>query len=96
MSWTLRRAGKGRRRVEIDWRERGGPPVTPPKRQGFGSPLLERGLAQKVGGTVKLGVQPGGMEFRICLPMAVGERGAGIYINEWSRPCTGQCGSRHV
>src|SRR5262245_60662142 len=27
------------------WRERGGPPVTPPKRKGFGTILLERAVA---------------------------------------------------
>lgn len=73
VSWALRRTGRGTRLVEIDWRERDGPPVTPPKRQGFGSRLLERGLAQKVGGTVKLDFRPEGLECHICLPVAVGE-----------------------
>jgi two-component sensor histidine kinase len=72
VSWTLRRTGKGTRLVEIGWRERGGPPVTPPKRRGFGSRLLERGLAQKVGGTVTLDFRPEGLECRIGLPIAVG------------------------
>ncbi|WP_236037575.1 HWE histidine kinase domain-containing protein [Belnapia arida] len=73
VSWALRRTGKGTRLVEIDWREREGPPVTPPKRRGFGSRLLERGLAQRVGGTVKLDFRPEGLECRICLPVAAGE-----------------------
>lgn len=71
--WSLRRNGKRARLVEIDWRERGGPPVTPPERRGFGSRLLERGLAQKFGGTVKLDFHPEGLECRICLPVLVGE-----------------------
>jgi PAS domain S-box-containing protein len=71
VAWTLRRTGKGTRIVEIDWRERGGPPVRPPKRQGFGSRLLERGLAQKFGGTVKLNFRPVGLECRICLPITL-------------------------
>jgi two-component sensor histidine kinase len=75
VSWTLRQTGKGKRLVEIDWRERDGPPVTPPKRQGFGSRLLERGLAQRVGGTVKLDFRPAGLECRICLPVAAADRG---------------------
>ncbi|NBJ13833.1 hypothetical protein GR304_23535 [Microvirga sp. SYSU G3D207] len=29
----------------IEWVESGVPPVTPPERQGFGSRLLQRGLA---------------------------------------------------
>jgi two-component sensor histidine kinase len=31
--------------VFFQWQERGGPPVTPPKRKGFGSVLLERAVA---------------------------------------------------
>jgi PAS domain S-box-containing protein len=71
VAWTLRRAGRGTRLVEIDWRERGGPPVMPPTRKGFGSRLLERGLAQTSGGTVKLDFRPEGLECRICLQIAV-------------------------
>jgi PAS domain S-box-containing protein len=71
MSWILRRTAQGSRLVEIDWRERGGPPVAPPRRQGFGTRLLERGLAQKLGGTVKLDFKPAGLECCICLPLVV-------------------------
>ena len=31
--------------IFFQWQERGGPPVTPPKRKGFGSVLLERAVA---------------------------------------------------
>ena len=31
--------------ILFQWRERGGPPVKPPKRKGFGSVLLERAVA---------------------------------------------------
>jgi PAS domain S-box-containing protein len=66
--WTLKRKGKSDRWVEILWRERGGPPVVPPERQGFGSRLLEQGLAQKSGGTVKLNFRREGLECHICIP----------------------------
>ncbi|MCW8088388.1 HWE histidine kinase domain-containing protein [Sabulicella glaciei] len=69
VSWSLRRSGKSKRLVEITWRERGGPPVTPPSLQGFGTRLLERGLAQKLDGTVKLFFHPEGLECHICLPV---------------------------
>jgi PAS domain S-box-containing protein len=75
VSWTLRRTTRGSRVVEIVWRERGGPPVAPPKHQGFGTRLLERGLAQKLGGTVKLDFRRAGLECRICLPVVVPEKG---------------------
>ncbi len=70
--WTLRQAASGTRLVEIVWREDGGPHVAPPRRQGFGSRLLEHGLTQKFGGTVKLSFHPEGLECRICLPMLPG------------------------
>ena len=30
--------------IVFQWQERGGPPVTPPKRKGFGTVLLERAV----------------------------------------------------
>ncbi len=56
----------------MEWRQRGGPPVMRPERHGFGSRLLQRGLAQKLGGTVRLDFPPEGLECRICLPVVVG------------------------
>jgi two-component sensor histidine kinase len=36
--------------LTLEWVERGGPPVFAPKRQGFGTRLLERGVARDLGG----------------------------------------------
>ena len=47
------------------WSERGGPPVTPPDRQGFGSRLLTRGLAAELRGSVNLSYSPAGLECQI-------------------------------
>jgi PAS domain S-box-containing protein len=69
VTWTLRRPRKKEPIVEIVWRERGGPPVLPPERRGFGSRLLERGLAQEFGGKVRLDFAPEGVECHICLPL---------------------------
>jgi two-component sensor histidine kinase len=38
----------------VEWRERGGPPVSPPQRRGFGSLLVEQALAQDLDGTAEL------------------------------------------
>ncbi|MCK8782906.1 PAS domain-containing protein [Roseomonas sp. NAR14] len=59
----------GEPRLHILWRERGGPPVQPPARRGFGSRLLERGLAQEFGGSVVLDFVPAGLECRMDLPL---------------------------
>jgi two-component sensor histidine kinase len=48
-------------RLTLVWRERGGPPVTPPKSQGFGSLLLERALAQDLDGEVATEFNPEGL-----------------------------------
>jgi two-component sensor histidine kinase len=48
-------------RLNLIWRESGGPPVEAPSRRGFGSRLIERGLAADLGGTAKLRFEPGGL-----------------------------------
>jgi two-component sensor histidine kinase len=45
----------------LEWSEKDGPPVVPPRRKGFGSRLIERGLAQELGGEVKIGYDPQGV-----------------------------------
>jgi two-component sensor histidine kinase len=66
--WRVVRTESGARRVEILWCERGGPPVSPPERRGFGSRLIERGLAQEFGAEVRLECLRDGVECRIRLP----------------------------
>ena len=41
-------------RLRVIWQERGGPPVLPPARRGFGSKMIERTLASQLGGAVQL------------------------------------------
>jgi PAS domain S-box-containing protein len=38
------------RRIKLSWKERGGPPVTPSDRKGFGSRLIERAFSGEAGG----------------------------------------------
>jgi PAS domain S-box-containing protein len=72
-------------RIEIDWRldgsgaqpwlnigwvEREGPKVEPPRRRGFGSRLIERGIAQELDGDVALEFHPTGVRCRIRLPFS--------------------------
>jgi two-component sensor histidine kinase len=48
-------------RLRLVWAEQGGPPVTAPTRRGFGSRLIERGLAADLGGTAQIGFEPTGV-----------------------------------
>jgi len=70
VTWAVETGAKDQARaVAIIWQERGGPPVEEPKRRGFGSRLLERGLAQGSGGTTQLDFAPHGVNCRIWLPL---------------------------
>jgi len=56
-------------RIQLRWQESGGPLVTPPGRKGFGSRLIEGGLAQELGGEVHLYYEPAGMVCQISIPV---------------------------
>ncbi|WP_309644863.1 HWE histidine kinase domain-containing protein [Phenylobacterium sp.] len=53
IDWTILPTPGGDR-LRLVWAESGGPIVMPPTRRGFGSRLLERGLARELGGEVRL------------------------------------------
>jgi len=68
LGWSL--AGEpGRRRVLITWRETGGPPAAPPARTGFGTRLIERGLAGGLKALAKLDYRPEGLVFTLDAPL---------------------------
>ncbi|EIZ85968.1 signal transduction histidine kinase, partial [Methylobacterium sp. GXF4] len=48
----------------------GGPPVAPPRRRGFGSRLIERGLAGAVGGRAELDFANDGLVCTLTAPLA--------------------------
>jgi PAS domain S-box-containing protein len=56
--------------LRIEWGESGGPTVVPPQRRGFGSRLIERGLAHEVDGEVDLDFSPGGVSCRVVVPLS--------------------------
>ncbi len=56
--------------LELDWTESEGPPVEAPQRRGFGSRLLEKGLAAELGGSVELLYREQGLTCAMRLPMA--------------------------
>jgi PAS domain S-box-containing protein len=52
VTWTVAE-GKDGRELHLRWQERDGPPVMPPTRRGFGSRLIEQGLARDLAGEVE-------------------------------------------
>lgn len=49
----------------LDWEEKGGPPVSPPTRKGFGSTLLESVTQRELGGPVKVDFRRSGVVAQI-------------------------------
>jgi PAS domain S-box-containing protein len=56
--------------LRFRWQEADGPPVVVPDRQGFGTRLIERSLAQGVGAVVTLTYPPTGVVFSLDAPLA--------------------------
>jgi PAS domain S-box-containing protein len=68
VQWSLSRDDAGPR-MALVWTERGGPPVTPPARKGFGSRLIERGLAAELSGEATITYDAAGVVCRISAPL---------------------------
>ena len=56
--------------IEIHWRESGGPAVEAPARRGFGSRLIEQGLARELAGETELVFDGGGLSCRMRFPLS--------------------------
>ena len=57
-------------KLRLDWRESGGPPVAVPSQRGFGTRMLERGLAAELGGTLAIHFRPEGVVCTLEAPLA--------------------------
>lgn len=66
VAWTVPEPS---RRLELTWSERGGPPVTPPRRRGFGSTLIERIVTRGLKGSLAIDYPAAGLEARLSLPL---------------------------
>ena len=71
LSWSVT-GPDGSRRLSLQWRESGGPPVQPPKRRGFGTRLIERGLGSELQGKVTLEYRPEGLVCAVEAPVPDG------------------------
>ncbi|TXN80276.1 PAS domain S-box protein [Methylobacterium sp. WL8] len=69
VSWDVAdRSGSDR--LWFQWQEVGGPRVSRPTRTGFGSRMIERALAQEIGGTAEIEYRPRGIVFTAEAPLA--------------------------
>ena len=69
--WGMTRVD-GVPQLQLRWEESGGPPVAEPTRRGFGTPLIERGLAQDLGGDVRIDFAPTGVVCTVEAPLVPG------------------------
>jgi PAS domain S-box-containing protein len=67
--WSTETGASGPRLV-VRWKEHGGPPVAPPSRVGFGSRLIQGGLARELNGSVQLIFEPSGVVCTIDVPLS--------------------------
>jgi PAS domain S-box-containing protein len=67
VGWTIEQGADGNRLI-LRWSEENGPPVAPPTKKGFGSRVIERGLAFELGGDTRLDYRPDGVVCTINIP----------------------------
>ncbi len=70
LRWSTHPDSAGRRLL-MRWEERGGPPVCPPQRTGYGSRLIEKGLARELNGSARIAYEPEGVVCTIDVPLAM-------------------------
>ena len=68
VTWALLPGGAAGM-LRFDWRESGGPLVSPPRRQGFGSRLLQRVLTTQVQAEVSTDYAPEGFRLTMLAPL---------------------------
>lgn len=73
IEWTMETTPAGQQLL-LNWKEKDGPPVTPPAHKGFGSRVIERGLAHELEGTIHLDYRPDGLVCTMDIPLPRGPR----------------------
>jgi PAS domain S-box-containing protein len=72
--WSVE-TGPERAMLNFDWTESGGPEVHAPVRTGFGTRLIQRGLASELDGGAVLKYPPSGVVAKISTPIAPNRHG---------------------
>ena len=69
LNWTVERGEHGLR-LELDWKERGGPVPKRVRRVGFGSRLIGMVIERQLNGSVERTFGPKGMEAKLVVPLS--------------------------
>ncbi len=68
IGWRIAPARTGEGTFAMSWREHGGPPVSEPREQGFGSTVISRMAAESLEGNVELDFAAGGLAWSLECP----------------------------
>jgi len=68
LNWIVNRGAQGLR-LELDWKEHGGPVPKRARRVGFGSRLIGMVIERQLGGKIQRTFGPQGMEARLVVPL---------------------------
>ncbi|WP_227383247.1 PAS domain-containing protein [Microvirga rosea] len=69
VTWSVEEKEKGKRVLLFNWVEQGGPRVTEPTRQGFGTRLLQRVLTTQLNADVNMDYSESGLRFHMVMPI---------------------------
>lgn len=69
ISWSIETRDSKSPQLMFEWRECGGPPVKKPARRGFGTRMIERGLAAELDGAVRIDFAPTGLVCTLEAPL---------------------------
>lgn len=69
ISWRVEQEN-GHDVLALTWQERGGPPVSPPSRKGFGTYVVERNVARALDGQVHMDFAEAGLACTMRLPLS--------------------------
>jgi PAS domain S-box-containing protein len=73
IEWTMQTTPAGQALL-LNWKEKDGPPVMPPAHKGFGSRVIERGLAHELESTIHLDYRLDGLVCTMDIPLPRGTR----------------------
>ena len=68
VNWSISNSG-GEQRVQLLWKEEGGPPVEEPQRKGYGTQLIETLVPYELRGEVKLQFEKNGLRCELLFPV---------------------------
>ncbi|WP_165820037.1 sensor histidine kinase [Microvirga sp. KLBC 81] len=69
ITWDLEADAAGKRQLLVHWHEQDGPPVAKPRRQGFGTRLIDRSIVHELGGAIEMDYASTGLECRMRVPL---------------------------